>query len=85
MEPDACFYIENYQRMIGCRRLQANDPPPDLAIETDVTSKTTLDAYVAIAVPELWVYDSGKLIIYLLQDGNYIKSDTSLCKLFLLL
>jgi Uma2 family endonuclease len=77
VEPDACFYIQNYQRMIGCRRLEPDDPPPDLAIETDVTSKTTLDAYEAIAVPELWIYDSGKLIIYLLRDGKYIKSDIS--------
>jgi Uma2 family endonuclease len=77
VEPDACFYIQNYQRMIGRRRLEPDDPPPDLAIETDVTSKTTLDAYQAIAVPELWIYDSGKLSIYLLRDGKYIKSDTS--------
>jgi Uma2 family endonuclease len=77
VEPDACFYIKNYQQMIGRRRLEPDDPPPDLAIETDVTSKTTLDAYEAIAVPELWIYDSGKLTIYLLRDGQYIKSDTS--------
>ncbi|MGF1480860.1 MAG: Uma2 family endonuclease [Cyanophyceae cyanobacterium] len=77
VEPDACFYIKNYQRMIGRRRLQPDDPPPDLAIETDVTSKTTLEAYRAIAVPELWIYDSGKLTIYLLRDGQYLKSATS--------
>jgi Uma2 family endonuclease len=77
VEPDPCFYIENYQRMIGKRRLEPDDPPPDLAIETDVTSKTTLDAYEAIAVPELWIYDSKKLSIYLLQDGRYIQSDRS--------
>ncbi|MEH1791829.1 MULTISPECIES: Uma2 family endonuclease [unclassified Nostoc] len=77
VEPDACFYIQNYQRMIGRRKLEPNDPPPDLAIETDVTSKTTLDAYVAIAVPELWIYDSKKLRIYLLRDGHYIESDRS--------
>ena len=77
VEPDACFYIRNYQRMIGRRRLEAQDPPPDLAIETDVTSKTTLDAYEAIAVPELWIYGRGKLTIYLLRDGKYINSDTS--------
>jgi hypothetical protein len=41
--------------MIGRRKLEPNDPPPDLAIQTDVTSKTTLDAYEAIAVPELWI------------------------------
>lgn len=77
VEPDACFYIQNYQRMISRRRLEPNDPPPDLAIETDVTSKTTFDAYLAIAVPEIWIYDSGKLAIYLLTQRQYIKSDIS--------
>ncbi|NJR38328.1 MAG: Uma2 family endonuclease [Leptolyngbyaceae cyanobacterium CSU_1_4] len=77
VEPDACFYIQNYQRMIGRRRLQPDDPPPDLAIEADVTSKTKLDAYEAIAVPELWIFDSGKLILYVLSDGKYEVSETS--------
>jgi Uma2 family endonuclease len=77
VEPDACFYIQNYQKMISRRRLQPDDPPPDLAIETDVTSKTTLDAYEAIGVPELWIYNSGRLKIYLLQAGKYIESRIS--------
>ena len=77
IEPDACFYILNYQRMISRRRLLPDDPPPDLAIETDVASKTTIDAYLAIGVPEVWVYDSGRLRIYLLQDGEYVESDIS--------
>ena len=77
VEPDACFYILNYQQMIGRRRLQPGAPPPDLAIETDVTSKTTIDAYKIIGVPEVWVYDSGRLRIYLLQDGEYVESDMS--------
>lgn len=77
IEPDACFYIQNYQRMINRRRLQADDPPPDLAIECDVTSKTTIEAYEAIEVPEVWIYDSGKLSIYLLQDTKYVESEYS--------
>jgi Uma2 family endonuclease len=77
IEPDASFYILNYQRMIGHRRILQNDPPPDLAIETDVTSKTTIDAYLAIGVPEVWVYAIGRLRIYLLQDGGYVESDIS--------
>ena len=77
IEPDACFYILNYQRMISRRRLLPDDPPPDLAIETDVASKTTIDAYLAIGVPEVWVYDSGRLRIYLLQDGEYVESEIS--------
>jgi Putative restriction endonuclease len=63
--------------MISRRRLLPDAPPPDLAIETDVTSKTTIDAYKIIGVPEVWVYDSGRLRIYLLQEGDYLESDIS--------
>lgn len=77
VEPDACFYIKNYQTMIDRRRLQANDPPPDLAVEIDVTAKTNLEAYQAIKVPELWVYDGSGLTIYLLQGHKYSASDVS--------
>lgn len=77
VEPDVCFYIQNYQTMITRRRLQVNDPPPDLAVEIDVTSKTTLEAYEAIKVPELWVYDRGCLTIYLLKNHQYSPSDVS--------
>ena len=77
IEPDACFYILNYQRMLGRRRLKPDDLPPDLAIKTDVISKTTIDAYLAIGVPEVWVYDRGRFDIYLLQDGEYVESDIS--------
>lgn len=48
--------------MIGRRRLQPDDPSLDLAIETSVDSKTKLDDYEAIAVPELWIFDGGKAI-----------------------
>ena len=77
VEPDACFYIQNYQQMIGKRRLTIGDPPPDLALETDVTSKTTLAAYEAIGVPELWIYDAGVLNIYTLQESGYIEVNRS--------
>ena len=53
------------------------DPPPDLAIEVDVTSKTQLDAYEALRVPELWRYENGKLQINIFQDGKYIESEIS--------
>jgi Uma2 family endonuclease len=51
IEPDTCFYIENAQRVQGCTNLDLKQyPPPDLAIEADVTSKTSLDVYEAIGV-----------------------------------
>jgi Uma2 family endonuclease len=72
IEPDQCFYIENHAVMIGKRRIDLTvDPPPDLAIEVDVTSKTGLDAYQALGVPELWCLENGQLRISLLQDGRY--------------
>lgn len=77
IEPDACFYIQNASQIIGRRRLQPGDPPPDLAIESDVTSKTTIDAYKAIGVPEVWIFDSGHLKIYVLQENSYVEKDQS--------
>jgi Uma2 family endonuclease len=77
VEPDACFYIQNAARMIGRRRLQPDDPPPDLAIESDVTSKTALSAYEAIGVPELWIYASGRLSIHVLTQGKYVAVEVS--------
>jgi len=29
VEPDACFYIQNYQSMIGRRRIHPDAPFPD--------------------------------------------------------
>jgi Uma2 family endonuclease len=77
VEPDACFYIEHAQQMIGKRRIERDDPPPDLAIEADVTSKTTLEAYQSLGFPEVWIYDRGALTIYVLQEGQYLRSDSS--------
>ncbi|MGB3237678.1 MAG: Uma2 family endonuclease [Geitlerinemataceae cyanobacterium] len=72
IEPDQCFYIQHHVQMRGKRRVNLSvDPPPDLAIEVDVTSKTQLDAYVSLGVAELWIYDRGELKIYTLQSGQY--------------
>jgi Uma2 family endonuclease len=72
IEPDDCFYIENAAQMVGKDRIDLMvDPPPDLAIEVDVTSKTGLDAYQALGVSELWRFDNGQLRISVLQNGQY--------------
>lgn len=78
VEPDTCFYIQNARQMIGKRRLDLSvDPPPDLAIEIDVTSKTQLSAYVALGVPELWCYEGGKLQVFVLNQAEYVEMQTS--------
>jgi Uma2 family endonuclease len=77
LEPDDCFYIQNNVAMRGIHELDmAIDPPPDLAIEVDVTSKTKFDVYRTLGVPELWLYDKI-LKIYILSDGEYLESELS--------
>ncbi len=78
IEPDECFYINHALEMRGKDRVDlAIDPPPDLAIEVDVTSVTGLEAYQALGVPELWRFEEGKLRISLLQNGLYQDSTIS--------
>lgn len=80
VEPDTCFYVANAALVRSCQERIDVDiyPPPDLAIESDVTSKTLLSAYEAIAVPELWVYKDDSLKIFLWRDGQYVDSQGSL-------
>jgi Uma2 family endonuclease len=78
IEPDNCFYIQNHALMIGKSRIDLSvDPPPDLAIEIDLTSKTQLSAYEALKVPEVWCYAERNLKINILRDGRYISVETS--------
>ncbi|MBN3871760.1 Uma2 family endonuclease [Nostoc sp. JL33] len=79
IEPDQCFYIKNESKIRGKKRLDLTvDPPPDLALEIDITSRTHPNIYEALKVPELWRFDKGKLQINVLRDGHYIESQQSL-------
>lgn len=79
VEPDDCFYIQNEAAVRGKKRLDLTvDPPPDLAIEIDITSKTKLTSYQNLRVTELWRYNGRNLEINLLQSGKYVQSNQSL-------
>ena len=72
IEPDQCFYIENEVAVRGKDRLDLTiDPPPDLAIEIDITSRTHPEIYTALAIKELWRFSKGTLMIYILINGAY--------------
>ena len=78
LEPDVCFYIDNYQAILGKRKLDLNiDPPPDLAIEIDVTSFTRIEDYLPLAIPEVWIYKQGELNLYQFEDNHYLATDSS--------
>ncbi|MDJ0728629.1 MAG: Uma2 family endonuclease [Crocosphaera sp.] len=78
IEPDQCFYIENEAKIRGKNRLDLTvDPPPDLAIEIDITSRTYPDTYAALGVPELWRLQEDALQINILEKGQYREVKTS--------
>ena len=81
LEPDECFWIANEPRVRGRQRLNLRtDPPPDLAIEVDVT-RSSLDRmgiYAGLRVPEVWRLDVAGLTFHMLQAGSiYAASVTS--------
>lgn len=80
VEPDACFYIRNEPAIRGKDKIDLNyDPPPDLAIEIDITSDSEIkkNSYEALGVPELWIYNGRSLAIYILQNHQYITTNPS--------
>jgi Uma2 family endonuclease len=87
IEADECFWISNAPRMAGRRRLDLRrDPPPDLAIEVDVThsSLDRLAIYAVLGVPEVWRLDANNLDFHVLgAEGTYTAAATSLAFSFL--
>ena len=60
LEPDNCFYFQNEARIRGQLTFDlTQDPPPDLAIEIDITHKSLnrFPIYARLGVPALWCYD----------------------------
>ncbi len=81
-EPDSCFFLANEPRMRGKLAYDpAIDPPPDLAIEVEVSyrSELSLKIYAKTGVPEVWRYDGRKLWFgRLRENGTYTACDASL-------
>lgn len=82
LEPDNCFYFQNEAIVRGRLDLDVSkgDPPPDLALEIDITHKSLdrFPIYARLEVPELWCYENGELKIYHLQNDVYVEAKTSL-------
>ncbi|MEH2398349.1 Uma2 family endonuclease [Nostoc sp.] len=81
IEPDTCYYIQNELAIRGKETLDLeNDPPPDLAIEIDITSSSVnkLGIYSALGVTELWKYDGQDLKFYQLVEGQYVECKFSI-------
>lgn len=77
LEPDECFWIENEPALRGRVEFDPEaDPPPDLAIEIEVTRRALdrLSIYAALGVPETWRCDGRRFIIERRRDdGSYVE------------
>ncbi len=81
LEPDECFYITHEPEVRGKEQLDlTTDPPPDLAVEIDVTHspRNRLTIYAALGVKEVWRFHDETLTAQSLDDaGEYQASETS--------
>ncbi len=81
LDPDECYYVQNEAAVRGRTDLDlSTDPPPDLAIEVEV-SRTVVDrlaVYAALGIPEVWRFDGAALTVLLLgPDGEYAPAAAS--------
>lgn len=78
IEPDYCFYIDNWRAVSGKERIDwQTEPPPDLVVEIDVTSYTDIEDYLPYRVPEVWLFRQQKLLVYCLKGGEYVRQSQS--------
>ncbi len=82
LEADECYYVASEASIRGRDEIDINvDPPPDLAIEVDITPSALEKQriYAALGVAELWRWEDETLWVMALQaDRQYVRSQTSL-------
>lgn len=82
LEPDTCYWIAHEAAIRAKEELDlSRDPPPDLAIEIDVThsSLDRIGVYQALRVPEVWRFDGELLQVLVLQSGGeYLPTEKSM-------
>jgi Uma2 family endonuclease len=81
LEPDKCYYFASAAQVHDWDRVDLSiEPPPDLAVEIDITSSSLdrLGIYAALGVPEVWRFDGHILQVLLLEsDGAYHETENS--------
>ena len=80
-EPDACFYLAHEPIVRGLKTVDLTiHPPPDLAIEVELSHPLSdaLRVYAALGIPEVWRSDGDSLhFLHLQDDGSYADRDLS--------
>jgi Uma2 family endonuclease len=78
-EPDNAYYIQNQSLVKGRNVNFAQNPPPDLVVEVDITHTDIQknQFYARIGVPEFWRFNGKVWRIYQLQEGVYVEVEES--------
>jgi Uma2 family endonuclease len=75
LEPDHSWWVTHEPQVRGKRHIDLRlDPPPDLALEVDVTHRSVdrMSIYARLGVPEVWRLDARGLTFQALQpNGRY--------------
>jgi Uma2 family endonuclease len=80
VEPDRSFYTKHERQMRGKSELDLTvDPPPDLAIEVEITRRlgSRKSIYQEMGVPEIWVCSLGGLSVSTKGKDGYVSADRS--------
>jgi Uma2 family endonuclease len=80
LEPDACWWIASEPLVRGKNEIDLRrDPPPDLALEIDIThsSLDRLAIYANLGVPEVWRLEGQTVVCHLLGGGTYTAGTVS--------
>src|SRR5260370_377378 len=81
LEPDNCYYIQHETAVRERDEIDLTiDPPPDLAVEVDITASSIdrLSIYMALGVPEIWRWhDDALYVLVLAAGGKYLQIATS--------
>jgi Uma2 family endonuclease len=81
LESDECYYIQNEARVRGKDEIDLTvDPPPDLAIEIQITHQAVdrLALYAGLGVPEVWHFRRERVRALKLEGGAYVPTEFSL-------
>lgn len=74
VEPDACYYVANADRVIGKRHIDLEaDPAPDIVVEIDIANESLgkFAIYAALLVREIWRYDGETMHFHQLAGDAY--------------
>ena len=81
IQGDESFYLTNEPKVRNKDKIDlTRDPPPDLAIEIEVTDSVLdrLAIYKKLRVPEVWRFDGKRIqVLQLGADGEYVPVERS--------